>query len=195
MASDLIWLGDPGSDDPSLVGGKAAGLARYTRRFRVPLAFCLPPRPEGAFDLMALISAYRELGVRSGWGQSLPVAVRSSAVESVVSGTVTPDTFVVDKPSGEIVDRQIATKAKMTVPATVGVSTVGVPRMLQTLPCLEDEAVLEAAGLALAPEEDHGVPCDVECAWRGDVLHLLQCRPVTALTGTGRPAAENRRRG
>jgi pyruvate,water dikinase len=275
VGSDVIWLGEPGSEDPQLVGGKAAGLARHVGRFRVPTAFCVPPRPEGAFDLMALINAYRELGERSGWGDSLPVAVRSSAVdedgatssfagqyetvlnvvggqavaaavarclgsahdervveyrrqrglpenvpvavlvqelvladvsavvftadpvsgdrskvvvtaswglgESVVGGTVTPDTFVVDKAAMSVVEHRIAQKERMTVPATEGTSEVGVPRMLQALPCLEDEAVVAAARMAVDLEIEAGRACDVECAWRGEDLYLLQCRPVTAL--------------
>lgn len=105
--------------------------------------------------------------------------------EALVSGLVNPDTFLVAKAGGgrpgEILERRPARKEKMTVPVPGGTTTVGVPRALTSVPCLDDDAVLAAAALALALEETLGHACDVECAWAEGRLYLLQCRPVTTL--------------
>jgi phosphoenolpyruvate synthase/pyruvate phosphate dikinase len=37
------------------------------------------------------------------------------------------------------------------------------------------------ADLAISLERTMGWPVDVECAIHGDVLYLLQCRPITTL--------------
>lgn len=102
--------------------------------------------------------------------------------EALVSGVVTPDSFTVAKePVPTIVERHPAAKERMTVPVEGGVSTVGVPRGLVSVPCLDDDAILAAARLGLDLEAVLGHACDVECAWSADRLYLLQCRPVTTL--------------
>ena len=58
---NLLWLGDPKSFDPALVGGKAANLSRLARMYhRVPDGFCIPVTVmDGAhpFDLRDEITA------------------------------------------------------------------------------------------------------------------------------------------
>ena len=103
--------------------------------------------------------------------------------ESVVGGTVTPDTYVVNKGTLKIVERQIADKWRMTVPIPEGTEEVDVPRFLQTRPALEDSQVVELAQLAVALESTMGWPVDLECAYHAGELYLLQCRPITTLEG------------
>lgn len=85
----VIRLGEPGSDDASLVGGKAAALGRLAARGPVPPGFCLTPQAllEGISDgvmtpplARTLGAAYGELGRLVGQDPPL-VAVRSSAVD------------------------------------------------------------------------------------------------------------------
>jgi pyruvate,water dikinase len=38
------------------------------------------------------------------------------------------------------------------------------------------------AELAITLEEEMGWPVDVECAFAGGQLYLLQCRPITTLS-------------
>jgi pyruvate,water dikinase len=67
----------------------------------------------------------------------------------------------------------------MTVPAPGGTREVDVPRLLRGQPALRDDQVLHVARLALRLERREGRPVDVECAFDGEDLYLLQCRPVT----------------
>ena len=101
--------------------------------------------------------------------------------ESIVSGTVTPDTYRILRHSLEIVERRIAPKALMTVAGTHGVVEVAVPSLLQREPALTEAQVLAVAELALRLESCLGAPADIEYAFGDGRLHLLQCRPITTM--------------
>jgi len=101
--------------------------------------------------------------------------------ESIVGGTVTPDTFIVRKSDLAVINRVIADKQHMTVSAPGGTREVDVPRFLRNAASLTDEQVVEMAKLALTLEVTMEHPVDVEGAYAGGELYLLQCRPITTL--------------
>ena len=101
--------------------------------------------------------------------------------ESVVGGTVTPDTYRVRKADLAIAARQVAEKRRMTVLVPGGTREVAVPRLLRAHPALSDEQVVELARLGRSLEAAMGGPVDLECAYAGGRLYVLQCRPITAL--------------
>jgi pyruvate, water dikinase len=100
--------------------------------------------------------------------------------ESLVGGTVTPDTFVVRKADLAVMSR-IADKERMTVSISGGTREVAVPRFLRHEPSLAEAQVMEVAQLALSLEAIMGYPVDIECAYASGQLYLLQCRPITTL--------------
>jgi phosphoenolpyruvate synthase/pyruvate phosphate dikinase len=112
-----------------------------------------------------------EILINSSWGLG----------ESIVGGTVTPDTYVVRKTDLSVTQRRIADKRRMTVMVPGGTREVDVPRFLRAQPTLGEAQVIEVAQLALALEQTMGWAVDVECAYEGERLHLLQCRPITTL--------------
>ncbi len=101
--------------------------------------------------------------------------------ESIVGGAATPDTFVVDKRGLEISSRDVARKDRMTVMTETGTAEADVPSDLQTRSSLDDAQIREVAQLAVMLESAVGHAVDVECAIAGNVLYLLQCRPITTL--------------
>jgi phosphoenolpyruvate synthase/pyruvate phosphate dikinase len=103
--------------------------------------------------------------------------------ESVVGGHVTPDGFVVRKDSNEIIERRIANKKLRAVLDTNGTRLEHIPPELSREPSLDDDAVREIARLAMRVEQHYGCPVDIEWAWQGNRVHLLQARPVTAAGG------------
>lgn len=105
--------------------------------------------------------------------------------ESLVSGTVTPDTYLVRKGDLSVTGRQIGDKQRMTVAIPEGAREVDVPRILRRQPALDDAQAVEMAHLARSLEEAMGYPVDVECAFSGGRLYLLQCRPITTLQAPG----------
>lgn len=119
-----------------------------------------------------------EVVINASWGLG----------ESIVGGTVTPDTVIVGKADHTVHSRLIAEKRRMTVAVPGGTREVDVPRLLRTQPALTDTQIGAMAALAAALEATMGWPVDVECAFHGDRLYLLQCRPITTLAA-GHPLA------
>jgi pyruvate,water dikinase len=79
------------------------------------------------------------------------------------------------------VRRRIAVKERMTVPISGGTREVAIPSRVARMPALDDAEARQAAELALELEREMGLPVDVELAWAGAELFLLQCRPITTL--------------
>jgi rifampicin phosphotransferase len=100
--------------------------------------------------------------------------------ESVVSGRVTPDRFVVRKDLSRILHRTVSNKTHAIVPAvdggvieqTVAVSTAQAA-------ALSDATALRVTGLGAAVEQLFGAPQDMEWAVAGDDVFVLQSRPIT----------------
>jgi pyruvate,water dikinase len=112
-----------------------------------------------------------EIVINASWGLG----------ESIVGGTVTPDTFILRKSDLAITNRVVADKQHMTVSAAGGTREVEVPRFLRHQSSLDDEQAIEIARLAITLESTMEHPVDVECAYAGGELYLLQCRPITTL--------------
>ncbi len=100
--------------------------------------------------------------------------------EPLVSGEVTPDRFVLDKVSGEVVRREIAHKPTRLVRSDAG-GTVAqdVPESLRDAPCLTDAELAELLRIGRAVERAAGCPQDGEFAIDASGVALLQARPET----------------
>ncbi len=103
--------------------------------------------------------------IESNWGLG----------ESVVSGAITPDSFHVSRETGEILERNIATKCEM-VTAT-GVSVV--PSAQQDVPSLTDVQLKELTQLGMQVESHYEQPMDIEWALANGQFVLLQSRYIT----------------
>ena len=112
-----------------------------------------------------------EVVINASWGLG----------ESIVGGTVTPDMFIVRKSDLAVIQHVIANKQHMTVSAPGGTREVDVPLFLRLQESLNDEQVIEMAKLALTLEATMEHPVDVECAYAGGEIYLLQCRSITTL--------------
>lgn len=101
--------------------------------------------------------------------------------ESIVGGHATPDTYVVQKASLDLVSSRIGSKERMTVATAVGTTEVATPRILRERRALTGEQVGSITRLLLELEADMEGPVDVEGAIAQDRIYLLQCRAVTRL--------------
>lgn len=103
--------------------------------------------------------------------------------ESVVSGAVTPDRYVVDKMTGAIVVRDVKPKQIAIERASGGGTTtrrLTEPESLR--PLLSDAEVAMLVELARRIEHHYGAPQDTEWAFdEGGEAWMLQARPVTAV--------------
>lgn len=112
-----------------------------------------------------------EVVINAAWGLG----------ESIVGGTTTPDTVIVGRPALEVRERTVGEKRRMTVSVPGGTREVEVPALLRSRLAITDEQAVTAARLATALEETAGHPVDIECAFAGGELFLLQARPITTL--------------
>jgi len=108
--------------------------------------------------------------------------------EAVVSGSVSPDRYVVDKSTLHIKERDIKGK-ELVIESEPGGGTV--TRMLEgdegRRPTLTDDEVAELAELGRRIEEHYGAAQDTEWAFDPDgKAWMLQSRPVTSAGGDGR---------
>ena len=103
--------------------------------------------------------------------------------EAVVSGQVTPDTYIVDKASLEAKETVIGPKLQQIVSdGEQGVVLTDVDEGERARASLSDAMLRELADTALAIERLYdGLPQDIEWAFSGGRLHLLQSRPITNL--------------
>jgi pyruvate, water dikinase len=143
----------------------SVGVQKMVRPTASGVAFTLNPRDGDR----------SQVAVEAAWGFG----------EGIVSGEVTPDSFLVDKVLGEIVQRTISDK---TVEYRLGegdrVRPVPVPEARRTAPSLTDDQVRAVARLARRAERHYGRPQDVEWALDADLpeasaVTLLQARPET----------------
>jgi pyruvate,water dikinase len=105
---------------------------------------------------------------------------------AVVSGDVTPDSFVVSKVTGEIVRRTVSTKTRwhQPDPSGHGIVETDVPAQLRDVPALGDEEIAELVAIGRRVEAHYGCPQDIEWAVSrtappGENVFLLQSRPET----------------
>jgi pyruvate, water dikinase len=143
----------------------SVGVQKMIRPTASGVAFTLNPRDGDR----------SQVAVEASWGFG----------EGIVSGEVTPDSYLVDKVLGEIVQRTISDKA---VEYRLGdgdrVERVEVDEARRTAPSLTDDQVKAVARLARRAERHYRCPQDVEWALDADLppdqaVTLLQARPET----------------
>jgi pyruvate,water dikinase len=113
----------------------------------------------------------------------------------VVSGEVTPDHFVVNKVTLDIIARTISHKQLCyTVdPKTQTSRAIEVPFERQNVQSLIDDEITELAWMGKQIEKHYGRPMDIEWAVDKDLpsggnIFILQARPETVWSVKRRPA-------
>ena len=103
--------------------------------------------------------------------------------EAVVSGQVTPDTFVISRDDLSVRETALGPKAQRIVAnADQGVKLEAVEASRQAESSLTEGGLRELGETALAIEALYeGVPQDIEWAITDGTLHILQSRPITNL--------------
>ena len=107
--------------------------------------------------------------------------------ESVVSGSVTPDDFLVNKVSMKITDRKIAKKKIEYIrdPETGKTIHANIPQERQKQSCLNDKEIIKLAEIAKIIEKHYGgMAQDIEWAIDRDIafpenIFIVQSRPET----------------
>lgn len=110
--------------------------------------------------------------------------------EVVVGGEITPDRYVVDKASLQVLERMVGRKdvAIFRDPHTGENVRVSLPPEKATAQVLAEDEIRALADLGKRDEDHYGIPQDAEWAIEQKAIYLVQTRPVTTLARRPPPA-------
>lgn len=104
--------------------------------------------------------------------------------ERLVSGRVSPDTYILSKKRGvAVVERTVVNKKFATLfnSESGELDECEVDPDLQDRPVLSDRELVELARLGIQIEDLFGTPQDIEWAVEDDTIYIVQTRPITVL--------------
>jgi pyruvate,water dikinase len=126
-----------------------------------------------AFSVHPVTEDPNQLIIEAGYGLG----------EAIVSGSITPDNFVVDKRDWSLTDSYISEQGrKLIKKAGGGNEWVEIPIDEREKQKLSNEKVIELSQLVVHIEKHYGFPCDIEWAMEDDTLYVVQSRPITTLS-------------
>ena len=107
--------------------------------------------------------------------------------ETIVSGEITPDSYLIEKSSNEILEKKLVPQTWRLVrnESAKGAEDLNVrediPSDQSTAYKLNEEQIQEVVRVGLKLEEDYGHPQDVEWAFEDENLYVVQTRAITTL--------------
>lgn len=126
-----------------------------------------------AFSVHPVTEDYNQLIIEGGFGLG----------EAIVSGQVTPDSFVVEKQPRRIIDKSITFQSRALWRAESGGNEWReLSETEGNKPALSDPQVMELAEIVLHIEQHYGFPCDIEWAFEAGTFYITQSRPITTLS-------------
>jgi len=129
-----------------------------------------------AFSVHPVTEDYNQLIIEAGFGLG----------EAIVSGQITPDSYVVEKNPRNILDINISTQTRGIYRAKNGGNEwKDIPEPQASSQVLTPEQILELSEIILGIEKHYGFPCDIEWAYEAGKFYIVQSRPITTLTGGG----------
>lgn len=125
-----------------------------------------------AFSVHPVTQDHNQLIIEAGYGLG----------EAIVSGQITPDSYVVEKEPRRIIDKNISEQEKKIIGTEKkGNNWTMVPYSQQRLQKLSDEKILNLSELILKIESIYQSPQDIEWAVAENDFYVLQSRPITTL--------------
>lgn len=110
--------------------------------------------------------------------------------EAIVSGQITPDSYVVEKRPRRIIDKNVQTQTRGLFRSVKGGPSTSsgqanewknIPESVGSKQVLSDKEILKLSELVLKIETHYGFPCDIEWAYAEDKFYITQSRPITTL--------------
>lgn len=124
-----------------------------------------------AFSVHPVKEDYNQLIIEAGYGLG----------EAIVSGSITPDSYVVEKDPRSIIDVNIADQKRAIVNSDTGNEWVVVENEKRELQKLSSEQILVLSQIIMNIENHYGFPCDIEWAYERGKFYIVQSRPITTL--------------
>lgn len=130
-----------------------------------------------AFSVHPVTEDHNQLIIEAGLGLG----------EAIVSGSVTPDSYVVTKEPKEIIDINVNTQNKALYRGTEKTEHgfnewKDLSESQANEQVLNKDQILELSTIIETIENHYGFPCDIEWAFEGGKFYIVQSRPITTLT-------------
>jgi len=103
--------------------------------------------------------------------------------EAIVSGQITPDSYVIDKRDLSILDINVSEQKKMLVRKGAGGGNIWKPvlKARQEIQVLNGKQIIELAKICVKIEKHYKKPQDIEWAYTKGKFYITQSRPITTL--------------
>lgn len=101
--------------------------------------------------------------------------------EYIVGGIVTPDSYVIDKRDGSLIDVNVAEQEVMLKRGANGNDEVKVPSEIKDKQKIDGGQIAELAEICTSIEKHYGFPCDIEWGMEAGRFYIVQSRPITTL--------------
>ncbi len=125
-----------------------------------------------AFSVHPVTEDRNQLIIEAGYGLG----------EAIVSGQITPDSYVVEKSPRRIIDKNIAKQERGIYRAVQTANEwLDIEDHKQDEQKLTDEQILELSEIIVTIENHYGFPCDIEWAYEKGFFYIVQSRPITTL--------------
>ena len=125
-----------------------------------------------AFSVHPITRDRNQLIIEAGFGLG----------EAIVSGQITPDSYVVEKQPRRIIDINIQIKMKGLYRAENGGNEWrNIPKEQGEKQSLSEEEILKLSEMVIIMEDIFSFPCDIEWAIEKGSFYFLQSRPITTL--------------
>lgn len=134
-----------------------------------------------AFSVHPITQDYNQLLIEAGLGLG----------EAVVSGQVTPDSYVVAKRNIKILEKTVNEQSKKLIKNNhAGTNWEKISKQLQRRQKLSDKEIIKLSQLIKKIEKHYNFPVDIEWAKEKGKFYITQSRPITTLTGQTENKAE-----
>ena len=125
-----------------------------------------------AFSVHPVTEDRNQLIIEAGFGLG----------EAIVSGQITPDSYVIEKEPRRIIDINISNQVRGLYRAKSGGNEwVEIKEPKASSQVLSEKQILELSNIILGIENHYNFPCDIEWAYEGGKFYIVQSRPITTL--------------
>ncbi len=105
--------------------------------------------------------------------------------EAIVSGSVTPDSYVVEKEPRKIIDINISNQTRAMYRKTGGGNEWQELGDKGGTQVFSEPEIFDLAKIIMNIENHYGFPCDIEWAFENGKFYVVQSRPITTLSEVG----------
>ncbi len=131
-----------------------------------------------AFSVHPVTEDRNQLIIEAGFGLG----------EAIVSGSITPDSYVVEKEPRSIIDINVSTQNRALYRSDVtsiehgNNEWRGIDEPKASSQVLIKDQILELSEIIIGIEKHYGFPCDIEWAFEEEKFYIVQSRPITTLS-------------